>query len=79
MHVFEMAALIVAIVFGAGVINNYIKHSAGGAKRRELEAELDRRMQRIDSLEERVQVLEKIVTDRNYDLKRELNDLEHAD
>ena len=79
MDVFKMAALIVFIVFGAGVLNNYIKYSAGGARRRELEAELERRMKLIDALEERVQVLEKIVTDRNYDLKRELHGLEHAD
>ncbi len=78
-QVFEMVVLIVAISCAAGVLNNYLKNRGGGRQAKELEGRLDERMRQIDSLEKRVQVLEKIVTDRNYDLKRELHDLEHAD
>ncbi len=78
-QVFEMVVLIVAISCAAGVLNNYLKNRGGGRQAKELEGRLDDRMRQIDALEKRVQVLEKIVTDRNYDLKRELHDLEHAD
>ncbi len=79
MQVFETVVLIVAISCAAGIINNYLKQKSGGRQTRDLEARLEQRLARLETLEKRVQVLEKIVTDRNYDLKRQLNDLEHAD
>ena len=70
--VFIMVVLIVLISCGAGVINNYLRTqrlAAKAAPGEDMLAELDR-------LRERVEVLEKIVTDEKYDLNRELNRLE---
>ncbi len=75
MHVFEMVVWIVAISCIAGIVNTYMKQKSGGRQTRDLEARLEQRLARIETLEKRVQVLEKIVTDSNYDLKRELNQL----
>lgn len=72
MDVFTMIVIIVAISCGAGVYNNYLKtrkQEAGNAPSEDLVAQLD-------ALQERVEVLEKIVTDEKYQLHRELNDLE---
>ncbi|AXR05689.1 hypothetical protein [Salinimonas sediminis] len=38
---------------------------------------LDEHRQQIEQLKERVEVLEKIVTDQNYDLKKQFRDLEN--
>ncbi len=74
--VFEMVVLIVFIVFGAGVLNNYLKSRVGGKQLEAIEKELESRLATIDKLEKRIQVLEKIVTDRHYDAKRELDELD---
>lgn len=72
MNPFEMVVIIVLIAVGAGVINNYLKHKAesgtGQADPREW-------MDKLDAMEERIRVLEKIVTDRDYDLKQKFRDL----
>jgi len=72
-NVFMMVVLIVLISCGAGVINNYLKTQRLAAKAgsgEDLLAELDR-------LRERVEVLERIVTDDKYHLNKELNRLEN--
>lgn len=78
MGVFEMVVAIVAVSCCAGVINNWLKTRTkiGGD---ELERRLDERLSNVTRLEKRIQVLEKIVTDRNYDLKRELHNLEKSE
>lgn len=58
----------------AGVVNNYFKHRPAPGDRAAREE--DKR--RIKDLEKRVQVLEEIVTDGNYDLKRQFEDLENT-
>jgi len=71
MNVFEMVVIIVLITIGAGVINNYIKH------RNQAVAEDDEAdwQKRLELMEERLRVLEKIVTDRDYELKQKFRDL----
>ena len=74
MDVFTMIVIIVAISCGAGAYNTYLKTrrlEAKSAPSEELTAELD-------ALRQRVEVLEKIVTDEKYQLHRELNDLEKS-
>ena len=70
--VFIMVVLIVLIACGAGVLNNYLKTQRAMARSgpsEEVQAEIDR-------LRERVEVLEKIVTDEKYQLSKELDRLE---
>ena len=74
MDVFTMVVIIVAIACGAGAYNNYLKtrrQESKSAPSEELRAELD-------ALRERVETLEKIVTDDKYQLHRELSELERS-
>jgi len=72
MNRYEMVMFIIFIVFAAGVLKHYIslRHRTP-----EIDEDTRDRLGRLDALEERVQVLEKIVTDRNYDLKQQFRDL----
>ncbi len=73
MNTFEMVVLIVLISVVAGVVNNYIKTriDAGGAVR----GELAERLAKLDLLEDRVKTLEKIVTNRDFELKEKFRNL----
>lgn len=70
--VFTMVVLIVLISCGAGVANNYLRNQR---KQAEAGANPDVRSD-LDLLRERVEVLEKIVTDEKYHLAKEINQLE---
>ena len=72
MHIFEFVLAIISIVFGAGIINNYLK---ARAQRSDSDADAEVFLQKMEILEERIKVLERIVTDRNYDLKQKFRDL----
>ncbi len=70
---FYMVVWIVGIVMIAGLIEKYMKLKV---KSRNNTAELDAETNaRIEELEERVQVLERIVTENKFDLKKQINDL----
>lgn len=73
MNPFEMVVIIVIVSAIAGVIREHLKakRSTGGIHQETLDDALDR----IDDLEERVRVLERVVTDDGYDLKRQIDDL----
>ena len=75
MGVFEMVFAIVLVTVCAGVINNWLK-TRKNVDRDELDRQIGPRMDQLEKLERRMQVLERIVTDRKYDLKKELHDLE---
>lgn len=73
MHVFEMVLGIVFVVGVAGVFKHYFD-----LKQARLMAETEgasEHMSRIHELEERVRVLESIITDKSYSLKREIDNL----
>lgn len=80
----QITHLIFAIVLVIGIVggitaNNYLKlmrENKGHIG--SLERELGSRLEKIEKLEQRVAVLEKIVTDKNYDLKQQFQDLEKA-
>ena len=74
MHVFEMVVWIVIVGCIAGVISDYLKTRRKEMASGNVEA-LDDAMDRIDELEDRIRVLEKIVTDNRYNLSREIDDL----
>ena len=63
---------VVAIGCATGVISDYLK-----TRRKEAEnsTELGDAEAQIRELEERVRVLERIVTEKKYDLKREISEL----
>jgi hypothetical protein len=73
MSVFTMTVWIVTVVMIAQVLK--ARYEARQADAR-LDDDTLARLERIDELEARVRVLEKIVTDRNYDLRRQLDDLD---
>ena len=63
---------IIAIVMGANIIRSYLKHKS---QRPEVDAELEETLAKIDDLEERIQVLERIITENRFDLKNEIDKL----
>jgi hypothetical protein len=75
MNPFEFVIAILVIIFGYKLI-------AGGRLRRhrmfdeQADTAAVEAKKRLDELEERVRVLERIVTDERYDLKRQFRELE---
>ena len=69
MHVFEMVAIIAVVSIIAGVVKSYLDKKVV-----DLDA-FEARLEKIESLEERVKILEAIVTDKGYDLKSEIDNL----
>lgn len=64
--------LLVAIVMTAGVMREHIKQSR---KKPEINDELEDTLAKIERLEERIQVLERIITENRFDLKSEIDSL----
>ncbi len=73
MHVFEMVVWIVAISCIAGVVTTWMKGRQHANSR--LSHVMEDRLDRLEELEDRVAVLEKIVTDDKGDLKRRIDEL----
>lgn len=74
MDVFTFVIIVVIIGCGSGVVNNYLKNQR---ERTLMSGEEDEAVyQELAVLRERVEVLEKIVTDEKYQLERDLNRLE---
>ncbi|MCH7980701.1 MAG: hypothetical protein IID59_04280 [Proteobacteria bacterium] len=63
---------IVAIVSVYGLVSEYMK---ARARKDERGAGVDEALAQIDVLEERVRVLERIVTEKKIDLRSEIDDL----
>ncbi len=73
MNPFEMTVIIVALAILGGVIKHYLD------SRGDIDAsseERQRLLSRIDEMEERIRILERIVTDENYELKRQFRNLD---
>ncbi len=70
MNPFEMVVLIVALV----VIGKFLQTAV--EKRHQRPPADEKAEARLADLEERVRVLERIVTDSGYDLRRQFRDLE---
>jgi hypothetical protein len=69
-HIFVLS--IISIVMFASVMHTRYKH-----RRHEPDKnpELDDTLDKIDQLEERIRVLERIITENRYDLKKEIDSL----
>lgn len=65
---------IVAIVFTADTIQKYLKLK--NAEKDAQDPELEEALAQIERLEERIRVLERIVTESKHDLSREISELE---
>jgi len=76
MQVFEFVLAIVFIALAAGVINNIIRVKAKRQVSDDSAADAAHYLAQLEALEDRVQVLERIVTDRSYDVKQKFRDLE---
>lgn len=75
-QLFGVIVLVVGIVGGI-TINNYIKMLRENQGRiRSLQGQAGERAQRIEELEKRIAVLERIVTDSRYELNQQLNELD---
>jgi hypothetical protein len=72
---FAMVVLIVAIVFGARVWRTHLLTQARTGRSREDEVLIGSMQSQIDRLSERVQVLERLMTDDDRKLAREIDRL----
>lgn len=72
MNIFIFVVCIVAIVSIADTVQKYMKLQN---EKRGSDAVADEALQQIEQLEERIRVLERIVTENKYDLKQEINRL----
>ena len=72
MNVFTFLFLVVAAALCAGVMKTYLKERNLRADSAE---DMQRTLAKMDALEERVQVLERIVTERRIDLKQKIDSL----
>lgn len=64
--------LLVGIVMCAGVMRTYLVQRR---KDPETNKELEETLAKIDLLEERIRVLERIITENRFDLKKEIDSL----
>jgi hypothetical protein len=72
MHVFEFALAAIALVFLFKLLNSLVRHGAMRRRDEHVDAGL---LARLNEVEERVRVLERIVTDERFDLKQQFKDL----
>ena len=74
MGVFEMITVVVVIGCITGIINNYLRiRQKASVVHGE---DVDEAFERIENLEERIRVLEKVVTDDRYDLEKQIDQLD---
>lgn len=73
---FEFVLGILIIVFGYKLLTQRMNHKNMRDLRGAEEADRAAWQRRLDELEERVKVLERIVTDDKYDLKRQIEELD---
>jgi hypothetical protein len=73
MHPFEFALAIVALIFGFKLLRTWMLQRQPSRAEEAVTREL---RERLVQLEERVSVLERIVTDERFDLKQQFKDLE---
>lgn len=75
---YSFVLAIIAMSLAAGIINNYLRTKRLNLKKGELD-EFDARVGRVEhqlrDLTDRVQAVEAIVTDRNFDLKSTIESL----
>ena len=73
---YQMIFGIVFVVMFFSAFKHWGKHRYAQRPTDEMDSAMQEQLELIKQLEERIQVLERIVTDSNYDLKRQFKDLE---
>ena len=73
MDVFTMVVVIVIVGCVTGVASDYLKNKAKYGSNSD--GDVDDALDRIEDLEERIRVLEKVVTDDRYELNRQIDSL----
>jgi hypothetical protein len=71
-NIFTFVVIIVIVVSLSELAKTYLKQRDRIPEPNE---DLDETMRKIDELEDRIQVLERIVTENRYDLKKEIDGL----
>ena len=74
MHVFEFVIIVVALATFGGMFTKWLSHREKHREKHRSDDTLESD-RRIDALEKRVQVLERIVTDKAEKLKDDINNL----
>lgn len=69
---FTFVIVLVSICLVYQLVRSYIEHRN---KQPAIDEELQDTLQKIDRLEERIKVLERIVTESRFDLKKEIDSL----
>ncbi len=72
MNTLFFVVCIVAIACTAGVVTEYLKMRS---RKEEGSADIDGTLAHMEELEERVRVLERIVTEKKFDLSKEIHKL----
>ena len=72
MNTMAFVVMIVLIACTTSVIMEYLKTQH---KKKDSNAEAENAAAQLDALEERIRVLERIVTEKKFDLKREIDKL----
>jgi hypothetical protein len=72
MNVFTFAFLTVTVVLFAKLVHTWIENRS---KLNSESEEVNETLLKIDRLEERIQVLERIITEDRYDLKKRIDNL----
>ena len=75
MNVFEMVVAIVLVCVIGSAISRRTSRKNKHAWHRESTRERERTDARIQALEERIEVLERIVTDKSYDVRQKFREL----
>lgn len=71
-NVFTFVFLIVTVTLCARLLKTYLEQRN---KQPETDNELEETLARISELEERIEVLERIITEKPHDLKKEIDSL----
>lgn len=72
MNVFTFIICVVAIGGATSIVTQYLRMRAN---REQNSGDIDETMSQLRELEERIRVLERIITENKYDLSREINKL----
>lgn len=72
MNVFTFVIVLVTVVLCARLIQAYLEQKKTGARS---DDELEQTIAKLDRLEERIQVLERIITENRFDLKKQIDNL----
>lgn len=70
MNVFTFVVVLVTVVMCARLIQVYLENRG-----RSSDDEFEQTIAKIDALEERIQVLERIITENRFDLKQKIDNL----